>query len=108
MANASDKELGVLHKKLAKAMSDALESSDAAKVLLDEHAEDLPGPVLDFLERHASANPALLTAIAKFLKDNDITCAKEDSKEMTELEQRLAAKKRKSVGNVVALHDEDE
>lgn len=80
----------------------ALKASDAAVELLDEFGEELPGPVQAFLNKQAEANPALLTAVSKFLKDNNITCAIEDSKEMSELEERLS-KKRKRVGNVVPI-----
>lgn len=102
MSKATDKKLGELHGKLAESMLSALKSSEVAQALLDEYGDELPGPVQVFLDKTASTNPALLTAIAKFLKDNDITCAVEDSPEMTELEQRLQQKRRR-VGNVIPL-----
>ena len=98
---ATDKELGELHRKLATAMLDALDASDEARELLSECDEgDIPVPVWDFLEKCAGNNPALLTAIAKFLKDNDITCAREDSKELSALEKRLQEKKLHSVSTL--------
>lgn len=109
MNKATDKELGTLHAKLAKAMLDALDASDEAQVLLNEtDPGDMPDAVIAFLEKAAASNPALLTAVSKFLKDNDITCSVEDSPELSALEQRLKSKPRKSVGNVIALPDSDE
>lgn len=104
-SNATDKQLGELHGKLAKAMLKALNASDEAVFLLDEHGADLPTPVYQYLEKQAGANPALLTAVTKFLKDNSITCAVEDSTEMTDLQQRLSDKKRRRVGNVIPIEE---
>lgn len=109
MTRATDKELGGLHSLLAKQMREALESSNEARDLLDALAangEELPPAVEAFLEKSASANPALLTAVSKFLKDNNITCAIEDSEDMTALQRQLKSKKKHSVGNVVALDTE--
>ena len=107
---ATDKELGELHGLLAKAMKDALRASDEAKELLEaciEGGEELPLGVEAFLERASSANPSLLTAIAKFLKDNNITAAVEDSDDMTELQQRLKDKRKQSM-NVVSINGDQE
>jgi len=41
-----------------------------------------------------SANPAMLGAITKFLKDNSISLESEALDELSEMEERLAAKKR--------------
>ena len=106
---ATDKELGELHALLARSMKDALQSSDEAKSILEacrNSGEDLPAFVEAFLEKAATANPALLTAVAKFLKDNNITAAIEDSEEMSELQKRLKEKRRHSVDNVVQLIDD--
>ena len=84
----------------------ALDASEEAKVLLDQHSHEIPEAVARFLLRHADANPSLLTAVAKFLKDNQITCAVSDSEEMSELELRLKNKKRVSVGNVTHITEE--
>lgn len=104
MAKATDTLLGELHGKLARSMLSALQTSDQAAALLEEYGEDLPGAVQAFLAKTADANPALLTAVSKFLKDNGITCAVEDNDEMSELEDRLRKKReRKTVGNVIPM-----
>ena len=108
---ATDKELGELHSLLAKSMKAALEASSEAQDLLDacvDSGEELPLAVEAFLERAADANPSLLTAVAKFLKDNNITAAIEDSKDMSELEQRLKKKRKHSTDNVVPIKEDQE
>ena len=104
--NATDTQLGELHGKLAQSMLKALDASNAAADLIAEYADEIPGPVLTYLSTQAAASPSLLTAIAKFLKDNEITCQVDESNEMGELEKRLASKKtRKAVGNVVPFEE---
>ena len=105
--NATDKQLGELHGRLAEAMLRALDASEAAAALIEEYAAEMPGAVLEYMSKQAAASPALLTAIAKFLKDNDITCAVEDSEQMTDLQRRLENKQRKRVGNVTHLHEDE-
>lgn len=39
-------------------------------------------------------SPAMLSAITKFLKDNDIGMSKEDAEELSGLERRLAEKRK--------------
>lgn len=110
MAAATDKQLGELHSRLALQISKQLEQADQAEALLaNRDDEDWQEKVVEFLEKCSNASPALLTIAAKFLKDNDITCQVEDSKEMTDLEKRLKAKPaRKVVGNVLPIQQEDE
>jgi hypothetical protein len=78
-AAGTEKELAALHKKLTKAMIKALESDN-------------------------EVNPALLQAVSKFLKDNDITCPQDESEDLNSLATRL--KNKRSVGNVTHI-DED-
>ena len=104
MTKATDVLLGELHGKLAKSMLQALATSEVAESLLDEYREELPTDVINFLSKTAGTNPSLLTAIAKFLKDNDITCVVEDNKGLTELEERLKTKT-KRVGNIIPIQD---
>jgi len=104
MTKATDKLLGELHGRLAKSMIAALSASEKAEALLDEYREVLPDAVTEFLESTAGTNPALLQAVSRFLKDNDITCVVEENHDMSELEQRLS-NKRKRVGNVIPIED---
>lgn len=104
---ATDKMLGELHGKLASVMLSALSNSERAAALLEEFRDELPEEVVKFLDNLDGASPATLTAIAKFLKDNSITCAIEDNDEMSELQERLNDKKRlrKRVGNVIPIEE---
>jgi len=116
MTSATEKELSVLHKKVATVLLKKLESADQATYLLakysdiDDEEPLLPEDVRDYLEKQMDASPALLTVITKFLKDNDITAVVDESKEMSDLDKALEAKRsrRKSVGNVIPLKEEDE
>lgn len=104
MSKATDSLLGELHGKVAKSMLDALEASDQAQALLDEYGEELPNDVINYLSKSAGNNPALLTAVTKFLKDNSITCVIEDNSDMSELEERLQNKRnKKRIGNVIPM-----
>lgn len=99
----TEKQLAALHKKLTTSMLDALDTSDTAIILLGKFP-DLPDEVTEFLRNACDVNPALLTAVSKFLKDNDIKCPVEESKELNSLEQRL--KRKRTVGNITHI-DED-
>ncbi len=102
-AASPEKQLALLHKKLAATMMAALDSSDKALMLLGEYP-DLPERVKIFLEAACDVNPSLLQAVSKFLKDNDITCPQDESTEVDALATRL--QKKRTVGNVTHL-DED-
>ena len=103
-AASPEKQLALLHKKLAATMIAALDSSDKAIALLGEYP-DLPEDVKDFLEASCDVNPALLQAVSKFLKDNDITCPQDESQEVDALAQRL--KNKRTVGNITHLDNEE-
>lgn len=104
---ATSKELGALHKRVAKAMLVALESNEKAQLLLDEFGAELPDQVRDFLEECSNSNPALFQAVTKFLKDNDVTCQIEEDETTSALQQRLAKKKTRNVGNVAFIESEE-
>ena len=93
------KELSELHARLAKHMLGSLEQNEKAKELLEEFSEDLPTPVVMFLESCSQDNPALFTSIAKFLKDNQITVAPEASQELSKV-QKMLAEKRKRLSSI--------
>lgn len=96
---ASESVLGELHKKIATVMSDSLQVVEVAqrRYLENEEAVDAP----------PSVPASLLAVMVKFLADNQITAAPEESKEMSELEQKLEARrnKRRTVNNVAVLDD---
>ncbi len=96
MSKASETELAKLHGKVAQTMIEALDNQSVATALVIEYGAELPDEVLAFLKKVQTPNPALLTAVSKFLKDNDITAALDDSDTMTELEKRLQSKRNRT------------
>ena len=97
---ASVGKLGELHNKVAQVMSDALDVVDTAqrRYLENEEAVEPPAPV----------PAALLSVMVKFLSDNSVTCAPEESKGLSGLEQKLEARKSKRrVGASNVAHIED-
>lgn len=105
MTTATTNELSVLHKQITKVMLAGLEAHGKAQVLVLKYGDELPDDVVEYLQDVQEPNPALLQAITKFLKDNQITAAVEDSQELSELEERLANKRRKRVDNVEFLNE---
>lgn len=104
---ATSKELAALHKKISAAMLKALEANERAEALLSEYGAELPEPVSDFLDELCTTNPALFQAVTKFLKDNDVTCQIEEDETTSALQQRLAKKKARNVGNVTFIEQEE-
>ena len=78
---ATDEVLGELHAKVATVMTRVLDK--AADALDKEPAED---------ELPYEINPALLGAVTKFLKDNEITADVSGVKELTSTKERLKEK----------------
>ena len=109
MTAATDKELSELHKKVSGVLLRQLDSATYAASLLARFRDELPDEVREFIMKQVDASPALLTVCTRFLKDNNVTAVVEDSKELSDLEKRLATKReRKVVGNVVPIHEDYE
>lgn len=73
--------------------------------LYEQFKDEVPEEVKEFLRRVSIPNPALLTAAAKFLKDNDITVAPDDSEELSDLEKRLKEKRTRKQVNGITFVD---
>ena len=80
MAKASNSVLSQLHGKLAEIMLEAL---DGEKFTDPDTGEETV---------FKATNPALFTAIAKFLKDNDIVAVPDTDDAVKSLKDKLAAK----------------
>lgn len=95
---ASEEVLGTLHQKVAKAMINVIDYVEKGQETFDQMGEpaDLVRPEL---------SPAMLSAMTKFLADNNITANPAEETQTSELEKRLAAK-RKRVGNVVPIRED--
>lgn len=101
---ASEGALGELHNRVANVMKGALDVYDAAQRDYLDKVDT--GDTQDVIV--PEVNASLLSVITKFLSDNSITCVPEESDAVTGLAASLKEKraKRKSVTNVVHLHEQ--
>lgn len=108
MAKGSAKErtLGGLHAKLADVFINVLEGYEkklaAQDKLLDksEQVAELETELLDAALLTFEPSPAMLSAVAKFLKDNDIGLDSEEIDKLSDTERRLKDKARKRPVNL--------
>lgn len=112
---ANEQELGVLHNITAKVLKQTLDVFDVAQRAyiatdgLAREADEEAGIAALYAQPPMLA-PAMLAAVIKFLKDNDITAQPEESDQLSNLAQTLAEKrKRKTVASVNTVpHDDPE
>lgn len=90
MSKATDSELNKLHELLAKVFVSQLSVTE--KVEIQGELQDL-----------YTAQPALLTAAARFLKDNHITCEVETDENLTQLQDLLASKKKRGKATLASV-----
>jgi len=97
---ATEQVMGDLHEKVAtvflrilKKYEGRMDAADAAREAEDELANTL---------LTEDVNPAMMSAITKFLKDNSIEFDTEEIQKLTDTEQRLNARRQKR-GNLVQL-----
>lgn len=88
---ASETALGRLHAKLAEVMSEALDGDELPGYLDPDTGKEVPG-----VKQLPSAS--VMTVVAKFLKDNEITCAPSEDNAVSDLMNKLADKQRKLRG----------
>lgn len=106
---ASEEILGMLHAKVAKVMASALEQIEQSQRVYDDLLADATQDVVDeILSKRPELSPALISAVTKFLADNKITCNPAEDENVSDLERRLASKKkRRAIGNVVPFEADD-
>ena len=107
---ATENALGELHSKVAKIMHKALDQFEVKQEMFETLSarakdDDDVELLVQVLDKDASPNASFLSVVTKFLNDNKISCAVEESAELTGLAARLAGKKKKRVGNVTYLAD---
>ena len=98
---AASGRLGQLHAKVAEVMLDCLNEYDAQKetfrkandIALELRDDPNAPPVMLYFPEPSAA---LLGAITKFLKDNEITCNTDDGDTLSALDERLKNKKAKA------------
>ena len=90
---ASEKTLGDLHEKVAKALTEQVEGYE--EPVLNEEGEEVATKLV-------RPSPSLLTAAIAFLKNNNITADPEQNEALATLNKRLA-EKRKGKANQLDL-----
>lgn len=97
---ASEGKLGTLHEQLARVMSEALE--DQVTTYEDDEGETK--------EVRIKPSAAIMQVAAKFLKDNNITCAPSQDNAMGELEEKMrqqrAKRSRVTPADLIAATDQ--
>jgi hypothetical protein len=101
---AKEKQLGALHSTITavfiKVMKRYEERLDKIETI---DPSDFESEMLEELfSENAMPNPAMLSAVTKFLKDNEISFDNEKLAELSDQERRLAERREKR-GNVVSL-----
>lgn len=88
---ANEKALGDLHAALAAVMKKALEGTKIPGYVDEETGEAVPDDVIP-------PSASVMTVVAKFLKDNEITCAPAEDNELGELQRIMEDRQRKLRG----------
>ncbi|WFG40893.1 terminase small subunit [Paracoccus phage ParMal1] len=106
---ATEDTLGGLHAQLARVFGLTLKKYEKAMELLDASPTDeIDEALIEQLVLIQEPNPAMLSAIAKFLKDNDIGMDSEEVEQLNATERRLqerrAARKAAGVNLSVVPH----
>lgn len=84
--SATEKKLGALHEKVADVLIDALDGEE-----LPGYTDPETGEVVEAKRMLPSA--AIIAAATKFLKDNEITCVRDQSNALGELESKMAERR---------------
>ena len=94
---ANEEIMGDLHAKVAQVFLRVLESYERAELVADDVEDEAMRELLS-----AGPNPAMMSAITKFLKDNSIDFDNEEIEKLSDTEQRLQARKARR-SNLVTL-----
>lgn len=98
---ASEVALGGLHSTLARVFTRVLEKYEKSLAALENiPADEIEADMIEALMAISEPNPAMLSAVSKFLKDNDIGMDSDEVDQLNETERRLqeARKKRQASG----------
>jgi hypothetical protein len=103
---AKEQQLGKLHAKITEVFLKVLDTYHKRLDVVDgidpDEIEDQM--IAELLSEGAMPNPAMLSAITKFLKDNDIGFDTEKLAELSDQERRLKERREKR-GTLVSLAD---
>lgn len=101
---ATEQALGALHAKVADVFLKVLRRYEDRLDKIDtmDPAEFESEVLEELFSENAMPNPAMLSAVTKFLKDNDIGFDTQKMAELSDQERRLAERKERR-GNIVNL-----
>jgi hypothetical protein len=103
---ATETTMGTMHSLLAQIYIKTLEKYERQLVALDTIPEgEFEAEMLEQLLAIQEPNPAMLSAISKFLKDNDIMYDSEDVDKLSSQERRLQELRANRGAKVVSLRD---
>lgn len=98
---ASEAALGKLHDKIAQVFTKVLERYERRMEVID--TIDVEDELLkELFDEGAMPSPAMLSAVTKFLKDNEISFSTEQVDNLTAQQRRLEENRQKR-GNIVDL-----
>lgn len=109
---STEKHMGALHATLATVFKKVLDKYEMNLAVIDKFnerdedgnlvADDMMAAMVAEL---GEPNPAMLSAISKFLKDNEIMYDSEEISKLSSQERRLKDMAAKRAGNVVSLNN---
>jgi hypothetical protein len=102
--SAKEKQLGALHAKITDVFLKVLQRYEQRldKIETIDPTEFESELLEELFSENAMPNPAMLSAVTKFLKDNSISFDTEKLTELSDQERRLE-ERRKNRGNIVSL-----
>lgn len=86
---ATETKLGELHEKVAKVLSDALDGEE----MPGWTEQDAEGNDIVIPSKRMAPSAAILGVATKFLKDNEITCARSQDSALDSLATKMEAKR---------------
>lgn len=102
---ATEHALGAVHSMLTKVFTKSLEKQLKIYEFLDNIPDGkLEEDMIELLAQMTEPNPAMLSAMAKFLKDNDIGVDAGEIEQLTATERRLKENREKRTRNGFTLH----
>ena len=103
--SANERTLGSLHSTLTKVFTRTLERylTRMDNEGVEPDADDLDDEMADAILVEFEPNPAMLSAISKFLKDNDVLLDTEELDQLSAQDQRLKEMRQRRGNKVVSI-----
>ena len=104
---ANETDVGHLHSALTKVFTAVLKKYERQLEAIDSlpSGSDLEDGMIELLLETADPNPAMLSAVSKFLKDNDIMYDSSEIDELSNQQRRINALREARKGKLVSISD---